>query len=60
MCLLYSFPEFAPSVFYIFRLLLIGGAADLETSDFAKVAKIFYHLALKVSSTEADNLNDPV
>lgn len=30
-------------------LLLIGGAADLETSDFAKVAKIFYHLALKAN-----------
>ncbi|XP_034397945.1 gamma-glutamyl hydrolase [Cyclopterus lumpus] len=27
-------------------LLLIGGAADLETSDFARVAKIFYRLAL--------------
>nr|XP_046243759.1 gamma-glutamyl hydrolase [Scatophagus argus] len=26
-------------------LLLIGGAADLETSDFARVAKIFYTLA---------------
>ncbi|XP_056275810.1 gamma-glutamyl hydrolase [Pseudoliparis swirei] len=27
-------------------LLLIGGAVDLETSDFARVAKIFYRLAL--------------
>ncbi|KAM8885126.1 gamma-glutamyl hydrolase [Spinachia spinachia] len=27
-------------------LLLIGGAADLERSDFARVAKIFYRLAL--------------
>ncbi|XP_037337855.2 gamma-glutamyl hydrolase [Pungitius pungitius] len=27
-------------------LLLIGGAADLETSDLARVAKIFYRLAL--------------
>lgn len=27
-------------------LLLIGGAVDLETSDFARVAKIFYNLAL--------------
>ncbi|XP_059193335.1 gamma-glutamyl hydrolase isoform X2 [Centropristis striata] len=30
-------------------LLLIGGAADLQTSDFAKVAKIFYQLALKAN-----------
>uniref|UniRef100_A0A8C5H789 Gamma-glutamyl hydrolase n=1 Tax=Gouania willdenowi TaxID=441366 RepID=A0A8C5H789_GOUWI len=30
-------------------LLLIGGAVDLETSDFAKVAKIFYKLALKAN-----------
>ncbi|XP_068422707.1 gamma-glutamyl hydrolase [Clinocottus analis] len=27
-------------------LLLIGGAVDLQTSDFARVAKIFYSLAL--------------
>uniref|UniRef100_A0AAQ6A4M4 folate gamma-glutamyl hydrolase n=1 Tax=Amphiprion ocellaris TaxID=80972 RepID=A0AAQ6A4M4_AMPOC len=27
-------------------LLFIGGAVDLETSDFARVAKIFYRLAL--------------
>ncbi|XP_047449100.1 gamma-glutamyl hydrolase [Mugil cephalus] len=27
-------------------LMFIGGAADLETSDFARVAKIFYRLAL--------------
>ncbi|KAF3695634.1 Gamma-glutamyl hydrolase [Channa argus] len=27
-------------------LILIGGAADLEKSDFAKVAKIFYRLAV--------------
>uniref|UniRef100_UPI0037E830F1 gamma-glutamyl hydrolase n=1 Tax=Semicossyphus pulcher TaxID=241346 RepID=UPI0037E830F1 len=30
-------------------LLFIGGAADLETSDFARVAKIFYELALKAN-----------
>ncbi|XP_033474517.1 gamma-glutamyl hydrolase [Epinephelus lanceolatus] len=30
-------------------LLLIGGAADLETSDFARVAKIFYTFALKAN-----------
>ncbi|XP_051278576.1 gamma-glutamyl hydrolase [Dicentrarchus labrax] len=30
-------------------LLLIGGAANLETSDFARVAKIFYRLALKAN-----------
>lgn len=30
-------------------LLLIGGAADLETSDFARVAKIFFNLALKAN-----------
>lgn len=30
-------------------LLFIGGAADLQTSDFAKVAKIFYNLALKAN-----------
>uniref|UniRef100_A0A7N6ANI9 folate gamma-glutamyl hydrolase n=1 Tax=Anabas testudineus TaxID=64144 RepID=A0A7N6ANI9_ANATE len=30
-------------------LIFIGGAADLETSDFAKVAKIFYGLALKAN-----------
>ncbi|KAM7019199.1 LOW QUALITY PROTEIN: gamma-glutamyl hydrolase [Tautogolabrus adspersus] len=30
-------------------LLLIGGAANLETSDFARVAKIFYKLALKAN-----------
>ncbi|TDH12940.1 hypothetical protein EPR50_G00052270 [Perca flavescens] len=31
-------------------LLFIGGAADLETSDFARVAKIFYSLALKANN----------
>ncbi|XP_020345990.1 gamma-glutamyl hydrolase [Oncorhynchus kisutch] len=30
-------------------LLLIGGSSDLETSDFAKVAGIFYRLALKAN-----------
>ncbi|XP_054629231.1 gamma-glutamyl hydrolase isoform X2 [Dunckerocampus dactyliophorus] len=30
-------------------LLLIGGAVDLETSDFARVSKIFYQLALKAN-----------
>ncbi|CAJ1069066.1 gamma-glutamyl hydrolase-like [Xyrichtys novacula] len=30
-------------------LIFIGGAADLETSDFARVAKIFYTLALKAN-----------
>lgn len=30
-------------------LLLIGGAADLKTSDFARVAKIFFNLALKAN-----------
>ncbi|XP_019743418.1 gamma-glutamyl hydrolase [Hippocampus comes] len=30
-------------------LLLIGGATDLETSDFARVSKIFYRLALKAN-----------
>ncbi|KAI3372729.1 hypothetical protein L3Q82_023193 [Scortum barcoo] len=30
-------------------LLFIGGAADLETSDFARVAKIFYRLALRAN-----------
>lgn len=30
-------------------LLLIGGAADLKTSDFARVAKIFHTLALKAN-----------
>ncbi|XP_039658714.1 gamma-glutamyl hydrolase isoform X1 [Perca fluviatilis] len=30
-------------------LLFIGGAVDLETSDFARVAKIFYSLALKAN-----------
>ncbi|XP_020486164.1 gamma-glutamyl hydrolase [Labrus bergylta] len=30
-------------------LLFIGGAADLETSDYARVAKIFYTLALKAN-----------
>ncbi|XP_074526949.1 gamma-glutamyl hydrolase [Halichoeres trimaculatus] len=30
-------------------LLLIGGAVDLQTSEFAKVAKIFYNLALKAN-----------
>lgn len=34
----------------LLSLLLIGGAVDLETSDFARVAKVFYTLALKVSS----------
>lgn len=34
-------------------LLLIGGAADLETSDFARVAKIFYRLAL-MANDEGD------
>ncbi|XP_041793553.1 gamma-glutamyl hydrolase [Chelmon rostratus] len=31
-------------------LLLIGGAVDLETSDFARVAKIFYTLALRANN----------
>ncbi|CAL8296187.1 gamma-glutamyl hydrolase [Gadus morhua] len=30
-------------------LLLIGGSTDLETSDFARVSKIFYHLAVKAN-----------
>ncbi|XP_074493529.1 gamma-glutamyl hydrolase [Sebastes fasciatus] len=30
-------------------LLLIGGRADLETSDYAKVTRIFYRLALKAN-----------
>ncbi|XP_072290026.1 gamma-glutamyl hydrolase [Eucyclogobius newberryi] len=30
-------------------LILIGGAADLMTSDFARVAKIFFNLALKAN-----------
>nr|XP_057926785.1 gamma-glutamyl hydrolase isoform X2 [Doryrhamphus excisus] len=30
-------------------LLLIGGASDLETSDFARVSKIFYQLAMKAN-----------
>ncbi|XP_034026492.1 gamma-glutamyl hydrolase isoform X2 [Thalassophryne amazonica] len=30
-------------------LLLIGGAVNLQTSDFAKVAKIFYQLALEAN-----------
>ncbi|XP_019954906.1 gamma-glutamyl hydrolase [Paralichthys olivaceus] len=30
-------------------LLLIGGAVDLQKSDYAKVAKIFYQLALKAN-----------
>ncbi|KAM8865678.1 gamma-glutamyl hydrolase [Synchiropus picturatus] len=34
-------------------LLLIGGAIDIETSEFARVAKIFYKLAL-----EANNKGD--
>ncbi|XP_054466576.1 gamma-glutamyl hydrolase [Anoplopoma fimbria] len=34
-------------------LLFIGGAADLETSDFARVAKIFYRLAL-MANDEGD------
>lgn len=38
------------TVWCLFSLIFIGGAADLETSDFAKVAKIFYGLALKVCS----------
>ncbi|KAG7490372.1 gamma-glutamyl hydrolase-like [Solea senegalensis] len=31
-------------------LIFIGGAVDLETSDFARVAKIFYQLALKANN----------
>ncbi|XP_077378001.1 gamma-glutamyl hydrolase [Festucalex cinctus] len=30
-------------------LLLIGGASNLETSDFARVSRIFYQLALKAN-----------
>uniref|UniRef100_H3DH05 folate gamma-glutamyl hydrolase n=1 Tax=Tetraodon nigroviridis TaxID=99883 RepID=H3DH05_TETNG len=30
-------------------LLFIGGAVDLETSDYARVAKLFYSLALKAN-----------
>ncbi|XP_008334216.1 gamma-glutamyl hydrolase [Cynoglossus semilaevis] len=30
-------------------LLFIGGAVDIETSEFARVAKIFYNLALKAN-----------
>lgn len=32
----------------LFSLLFIGGAVDLQRSDYARVAKIFYNLALKV------------
>lgn len=38
----------ALTVCCLFSLLLIGGAADLETSDFARVAKVFYNFALTV------------
>lgn len=36
----------------LFSLLLIGGAVDLETSDYARVANIFYRLALRVSAAQ--------
>lgn len=44
----------------LFSLLLIGGAADLETSDFAKVAKIFYNLALKVRTAQHSFHSSPL
>ncbi|XP_040012139.1 gamma-glutamyl hydrolase [Xiphias gladius] len=46
-------PEYENIFKKINGLLFIGGAADLETSDFARVAKIFYRLAL-MANDEGD------
>ena len=37
-----------PLCFALPRLLLPGGDVDIETSQFSRVSKIFYSLALKV------------
>ena len=42
----------ALTVCRLFSLIFIGGAADLETSDFARVAKIFFKLAQTVRTAE--------
>lgn len=42
----------ALTVCRLFSLIFIGGAADLETSDFARVAKIFFKLAETVCTAE--------
>lgn len=42
----------ALTVCRLFSLIFIGGAADLETSDFARVAKIFFKFAQTVCTTE--------
>lgn len=46
----------AHTVRCVCRLLLIGGAVDLEKSDYARVAKIFYSLALKVCTEGSKSL----
>lgn len=35
-----------------FRVLLPGGGVDLRTSEYSRVAKIFYHKALEVITKE--------
>ncbi|KAG7271696.1 hypothetical protein CRUP_025557, partial [Coryphaenoides rupestris] len=44
-----KYTESAGSRVVPIRLLLIGGSSDLETSDFARVARLFYRLALKAN-----------
>lgn len=34
------------------RVLLPGGGVDLKTSEYSRVAKIFYHKALEVITKE--------
>lgn len=35
-----------------FRVLFPGGGVDLRTSEYSRVAKIFYHKALEVITKE--------
>lgn len=35
-----------------FRVLFPGGGVDLKTSEYSRVAKIFYHKALEVITKE--------
>lgn len=48
MCLSFRWISNKKRFIYLISLLFIGGAVDIETSEFARVAKIFYNLALKV------------
>lgn len=38
----------SPADYFIFRVLFPGGAVNLETSQYSKIASLFYDLAIQV------------